>query len=402
MKILLTTDTYLPSVNGVAISTHNLYKELKVLGHDVRILTLSSDGMERVEGDIYYLRSINSYIYPGTRIKIPFFNRPIHDIVEWHPDIIHSQTEFSTMLAAKLMSVRFKIPQIHTYHTMYEDYLNYFLKGKVLRKSTAAKLTATLFNTFEAIIVPTEKVRDALTGYGIQKDIYTIPTGIDISKFQREITEDELNKLAEKYKIYDRDKLIVYVGRIAEEKNLNEIILLFREVVKRIEGVKLLIVGGGPYLNELKKLVKRLCLSEYINFTGMVEPQDVYKYYKLGKMFVTASLSETQGLTYIEALSSGCPVLCKYDRCIEGIVENGYNGFAYKEGKEFIEYAARIIKDQKLQQRLSAGASDRADEYSCSTFGKRVSEVYSTVSQNRIERAFTNIGGTVIQNVEKR
>lgn len=391
MKVLLTTDTYLPSVNGVAISTHNLYKELKALGHDVRILTLSSDGVERVEGDICYLRSINSYIYPGTRIKIPFFNRPVHDIVEWHPDIIHSQTEFSTMLAAKLMSVRFKIPQIHTYHTMYEDYLNYFLKGKVIRKSTAAKLTATLFNTFEAVIVPTEKVRDVLVKYGIQKDIYTIPTGIDISRFQREITEDELDKLSAQYKIYNRDKLIVYVGRIAEEKNLNEIVLLFREAAQSVNDAKLLIVGGGPYLDELKKLVKRMGLDENIHFTGMIKPQDVYKYYKLGKVFVTASLSETQGLTYIEALSSGCPVLCKYDRCIEGIVENGYNGYAYKEGKEFIKHAVNILQDEKLQQRLSANASNRAEEYSCRTFGRRVSEVYSTIAQNRIERAFMNI-----------
>lgn len=391
MKVLLTTDTYLPSVNGVAISTHNLYKELKALGHDVRILTLSSDGVERVEGDICYLRSINSYIYPGTRIKIPFFNRPVNDIIEWHPDIIHSQTEFSTMLVAKLMSVRFKIPQVHTYHTLYEDYLNYFLKGKVIRKSTAAKLTAALFNTFEAVIVPTEKVRDVLVKYGIQKDIYTIPTGIDISGFQREITEDELDKLSAEYKIYNRDKLIVYVGRIAEEKNLNEIVLLFREVARSVNDAKLLIVGGGPYLDELKKLVKRMGLDENIHFTGMIKPQDVYKYYKLGKVFVTASLSETQGLTYIEALSSGCPVLCKYDRCIEGIVENGYNGYAYKEGKEFIKHAVNILQDEKLQQRLSASASNRAEEYSCRTFGYRVSEVYSTIAQNRIERAFMNI-----------
>lgn len=391
MKVLLTTDTYLPSVNGVAISTHNLYKELKALGHDVRILTLSSDGVERVEGDICYLRSINSYIYPGTRIKIPFFNRPVNDIIEWHPDIIHSQTEFSTMLVAKLMSVRFKIPQVHTYHTLYEDYLNYFLKGKVIRKSTAAKLTAALFNTFEAVIVPTEKVRDVLVKYGIQKDIYTIPTGIDISRFQREITEDELDKLSAEYKIYNRDKLIVYVGRIAEEKNLNEIVLLFREVARSVNDAKLLIVGGGPYLDELKKLVKRMGLDENIHFTGMIKPQDVYKYYKLGKVFVTASLSETQGLTYIEALSSGCPVLCKYDRCIEGIVENGYNGYAYKEGKEFIKHAVNILQDEKLQQRLSASASNRAEEYSCRTFGHRVSEVYSTIAQNRIERAFMNI-----------
>ncbi|MCE7699869.1 MAG: glycosyltransferase family 4 protein [Methanobacterium paludis] len=394
MKVLLTTDTYLPSVNGVAISTHNLYKELKELGHDVRVLTLSSDGVERVEGDIYYLKSINSFIYPGTRIKIPFFNRPVHDIINWRPDIIHSQTEFSTMLAAKLMSVRFKIPQVHTYHTLYEDYLNYFLKGKVIRKTTAAKLTATLFNTFEAVIVPTEKVRDVLMSYGIKKDIYTIPTGIDISKFQRQITEDELNKLSAKYKINSRDKLIVYVGRIAEEKNLKEIILLFREVIRHIDGVKLLIVGGGPYLDELRKFVKRLSLDEYIHFTGMVKPQDVYKYYKLGKMFVTASLSETQGLTYIEALSSGCPVLCRYDRCIEGIVENGCNGFAYKEGKEFIEYAVRILRDEKLQSRLSACAVNRADEYSCRTFGERVSNVYSIITKNHEESL-----GTVIQNV---
>lgn len=387
MKILITTDTFKPAVNGVATSTNNLYKELKQFGHDVRILTLSDRIESRRDGDIYFQKSLSTTIYPGARIKVPFFNKEIKEIMDWKPDIVHSQTEFTTMIAAKQMAVKLKIPQVHTYHTMYEDYLKYFLKGKVIKKGMAAKLTALLLNTFDGIIAPTCKVKDALESYGIHKDIYIVPTGIDLSKFRISLTDEEKERILKKLGIESNKKLMAYVGRIAEEKNIEEVITLFGEVLKKVPDAKLLIVGGGPYVKNLRKTAKEAGIEDSVYFSGMVKPEEVYKYYKVARFFVTASTSETQGLTYIEALSCGCPVLCRYDRCVEGLIINNKNGFAYKDESEFIEYAEQLLNDDGLRNRLAKAANEKADEYSCRTFGKRIETIYETVIEKRALKA---------------
>lgn len=377
MKILLTTDTYFPMINGVVISTNNLYKELKNKGHEVKIMTLSHTDDERIEGDIYYLKSIKVNIYPDARIKAPFHNKLVKEIIKWQPDIVHSQTEFSTMMVAKHIVNKLNIPQIHTYHTMYEDYLDYLFGGRILKKSTAAKLTKMLLNTIDEVIAPTDKTREALLNYGINSEVNVVPTGIDLNRFQRNITEEEKNQLLSRLGLEKGDKIMVYVGRVAQEKNIEEIISLFPEVVGKVKNAKLLIVGGGPHLQLLKQQVSEKDLDKHVIFTGMVEPNEVYKYYKIGDVFVTASTSETQGLTYLEALSSGCPVVCKYDNCVEGVIIQGKNGFSYRNNWEFSEYASKVLLSENLREKMSMEAKSKAKEYSSVTFANSIFDVYN-------------------------
>lgn len=376
MRILLTTDTYFPMVNGVVISTYNLYKELKNKGHEVKIITLSHTDEEWVDGDIYYLKSIKINVYPDARIKVPFHNKLIKEVIKWQPDIIHSQTEFSTMIAAKHIARNLDIPQIHTYHTMYEDYLKYIFKGKVIRKGAAAKIIKLILNSVDAVVAPTGKTKNALINYGVNSDMYVIPTGIDLSKYQKPVFEEEKEELLLNLGLKREDRIMVYVGRVAEEKNIGEIIDFFPEVLKKTPKAKLLIVGGGPELENLKLKAYSMNLSDKIIFTGMVKPEEVYKYYKLGHLFVTASTSETQGLTYLEALSTGCPVVCRYDKCIEKVIVQGKNGFAYTNASEFSKYASRILSDEALRSKMSKEAESKAEEYSSRTFAGKMLEAY--------------------------
>lgn len=390
MKILLTTDTYFPMINGVVTSTNNLYKELKNKGHKVKIITLSHTDKEWVDGDIYYLKSIKVKVYPDARIKLPFHNKLIKEIIKWQPDIIHSQTEFSTMLAAKHIAKTLGIPQVHTYHTMYEDYLKYIFNGKIIRKGTASKIIRVLLNSFEGVIAPTVKTKNALLGYGVNSPIHIVPTGIDLENFQRFMSEEEKEELRLSLGLEKEDKVMVYVGRIAEEKNIDEIIELFPKVINKVSNAKLLIVGAGPKLENLKEEVRNNNLCGKVIFTGMVKPEEVYKYYKLGDLFVTASTSETQGLTYIEALSTGCPVVCRYDKCIEGVIINGENGFYYRSSLEFIEYTSKVLLNKKLKDKMRENAISKAEEYSSRTFAGKMLKVY-----DEILTSASNMGGEV-------
>lgn len=376
MKILITTDAYSPMISGVVTSVNNLYKELKSKGHHVRILTLSYNNNEKIDGDVYYLKSIGVGIYPGVRIKVPLHNNPIKEIINWNPDIIHSQTEFSMMIVSKYISNRLKIPHIHTYHTMYENYLTYLAGGKIISKNISAKITKILLNGLEGIIAPTEKTKKILLNYGINKPIYVIPTGIDLSKFQQELSLEEKQKIISKLQINQDDRIIAYVGRIGEEKNISEILTFLPDIIKKIKNLKILIVGGGPYLNNLKNQVEKQNMKDNVIFTGMINPEEIYKYYKIAEIFVTASTSETQGLTYIEALSSGCPVVCKYDPCIDGVIEQGNNGFSYEKKDEFIYYVNRILSDTYLRNRMRKEAVIKANKYSSSNFANEVLDKY--------------------------
>lgn len=379
MKILITTDTYSPMINGVVTSINNLYKELKYKGHDVKILTLSHTGNEKVDEDVYYLKSIGIRVYPDARIKVPLHNKLINEIIKWKPDVVHSQTEFSVMLASKYISSKLNIPHIHTYHTLYENYLGYLLGGKIINKNTSAKVTKVLLNSLDGVIAPTEKTKNALLRYGVNKPIYVIPTGIDLSIFKQEISLEEKLKIMSRLQINQEDRIIAFIGRIGEEKNISEILMLLPSVIKEFKNIKLLIVGGGPYLINLKNQVKKLNIKNNVIFTGMVKSEEVYMYYKMAEIFVTASISETQGLTYIEALSSGCPVVCKYDPCIDGVIEQGKNGFSYKEKWEFPYYINRILRDAHLKDKMSKEAIIKANQYSSSTFANAVLDKYSRI-----------------------
>ncbi|GFP76817.1 glycosyltransferase family 4 protein [Clostridium fungisolvens] len=383
MKILITTDTYFPMVNGVITSVNNLYKELKRMGHKVKILTLSHSGNEEIHGDVYYLKSLGIGVYPDARIKFPLHNKLVGEIIRWNPDIIHSQTEFSMMMVSKYISNKLDIPHIHTYHTMYEDYLCYLLGGKLINKNTSAKIIKMLLNSLDSIIAPTEKAKSSLLNYGINKPIYVIPTGIDLSKFKQQVSTEEKQEIMNALNIKKEDRIIAYIGRIGQEKNISEIISFMPNLIEENNNLKLLVVGGGPYLDNLKNQVISKNIEDRVIFTGMVDSNEVYKYYKIAEIFVTASTSETQGLTYLESLSSGCPVVCKYDPCIDGVIDQGKNGYTYKQELEFRKYIDRILKDDSLRYDMKKYAEIKANEYSSRIFANKVLEKYiKTISRS--------------------
>ncbi|WP_291572087.1 glycosyltransferase family 4 protein [Clostridium sp. UBA4548] len=379
MKILITSDTYSPMVNGVVTSTMNLYNELRKQGHDVRILTLSSNGKSYVNDNVYFLKSIAIKVYPGARIGATIKDSLIKDIIQWKPDIVHSQTEFTTLIYARYIVKKLSIPHVHTYHTMYEDYLKYLFKGKLITKENLRKIVKRILNKVDLVITPTIKVKETLISYGVYTHISVVPTGIDLSRFMVDLLDAEKEKLKEKLHIHKEDKVIVYVGRIGEEKNIEEVINNFAELVKVDQKVKLVIVGGGPYLEVLRKVALENKVDDKIIFTGMIGPTEIYKYYKVGDVFVTASTSETQGLTYIEALSCGVPVLCKYDQCIDNVIINDHNGFAYNTKDEFVEEALKILNDVAYRNELSQNAISKAKEYSKEVFGNKICKQYEMV-----------------------
>lgn len=405
MKILITTDWYKPIVNGVVTSVLNLKKELEERGHEVRVLTLSRDYHSYEEDGVYYIKSVNlEKIYPNVRAVLPHREAYIQELIQWNPYVVHSQCEFMTFSYAVKISRKCNCPLLHTYHTIYEDYLHYlpgtffqYTKGAALEKKMVAKFSKAVLKKTQQVIAPTKKVEELLKNYEVSEPISVIPTGIDLKRFQEVLSKEERNRRREALGISKDSKVLVSIGRLAKEKNLEEILIYFQKLIKEelTFKLKLLIIGDGPDRERLEGIAKTLQLQEKVIFTGMVTPEEVAQYYQLGDVFVCASNSETQGITYMEALASGIPALCRKDACLDSVITDGYNGFQYETYEFFKMHLQYILESEERRVEMGVCARQTAKLYSTWNFCTMAERLYKEAIVNK-ERVQV---GTTVENL---
>lgn len=376
MKILITSDWNDGNINGVVTSFQNLKRGLTELGHEVRILTLSEHRRSYRSSDITHIGSISANkIYPGARLRSTIAPKLVAELIEWKPDIVHTQCEFSTFLSARHIANALDVPLVHTYHTVYEDYTHYVFSRDDFAKRLVRRFTNIVANRTDCFIAPSEKVRDLLMSYGLKVDIEVVPTGIDLSRFSTEPSCGEILQLKARYNLDKYDTVLVSVGRLAEEKNISEIL----HYIKRMENFnsRFVIVGDGPYRENLETEVRTSGLCDKVTFTGMVAPDEVANYYRLGDIFLSASTSETQGLSYIEALATSTPLLCKRDSCLDDIIIQGENGWCYDDFEDFCE-KLDIFMNLSAKERadMKQSAKERAMSFSYQNFAKAMEQIY--------------------------
>lgn len=368
MKILLTTDTWTPTVNGVVTSTVNLRAELTARGHDVRVLTLAGGCHTQQADGVTFLGSLDAgLIYPGARLRAPALDNALQELIAWQPDVVHSQCEFSTFAPARRIARACGAPLIHTYHTVYEDYTHYFSPSRRMGRRLAALFTRAVCASADAVIAPTPKIQRLLRSYGVQCPVRVIPTGLDLRRF----TAAPDPALRTALGLPDRGPVLLYLGRLAKEKNIAELIAAMPD----IPGAALLIVGDGPERPALEAQAEALGLAGRVIFAGMVPPAQVPRYYALADAFVSASTSEAQGLTYIEALAAGLPLLCRADPCVEALIRPGEGGWVYHSAREFMALA-RALPTGAAAQSLRQAARRAAAPYTREVFGQSVEGLY--------------------------
>lgn len=375
MKILITTDWYKPVINGVVTSVENLCKGLTELGHEVRILTLSNTLHTWKEDNVYYMGSVSvGKIYPNARLKMSLRHKFIKELIDWRPDVVHSQCEFSTFLMARRISRLCRVPLVHTYHTVYEDYTCYFCPSEKIGKIVAELFSSKVLDRTHSVIVPSDKIYDMMMRYNIKKAVYTVPSGICVDAF---IEEDAASRkeLRDSLGISDNECIMIYIGRLAKEKNIESIFVFLSEQCDKNQ--RMLIVGDGPYREDIQNKAKEMGIYDRLIFTGMVSPDRIASYYKAGDIFVSASNSETQGITYMEAMASGLPLLCKRDECLTDVIRQGINGFMYTNEKDFSQYLSKLAEDEEYRKSIGNEARKSVVErYSIQAFAKSCLEVY--------------------------
>ena len=383
MKILITTDLYTTETNGVVTSVKNLSDELVARGHDVRILTVA-DGLHSCQiGNVFYIRSVPiGAIYPDVRMPTSYHHRLIKELIKWEPQVIHSQCEFFSFQFARYISKKTGAPIVHTYHTLYEQYATYVLPIKGVGERAVGKLSKVRLKNVQRVIAPTRKVEDTLRSYGIAAPISVVPSGIRLEQHNKRMTADERSSRRQELGISETDTVLLNIGRLGNEKNLDELVRYFAAVLEYRQGLKFLIVGDGPAREGLEKLTDSLGIREYVIFTGMVPPAQVQKYYQLGDIFVSASTSETQGLTYIEAAANGLPLLCRQDPCLRDVIVLGENGYDYTDADGFRQGLDAMLDDPQWRRFAGKRSRQIAASFGKDAFGTAVEGVYESVLES--------------------
>lgn len=381
LKILITTDLYTTETNGVVTSVRNLFDELTANGHDVKILTISDNLHSHKDGAVYYIRSVPlKVVYPDLRMPVSYRHKLIQEIIDWKPDVVHSQCEFFSYQFAARISRITGAPIVHTYHTLYEQYLtSYVVPSKRLGDYLAKVLSRARLKRVKTLVAPTLKVEHTLEGYGMKAPISVVPSGISLEQHHQRLSQQQRLERRRALGIADDDQVLLNLGRLGGEKNLGELMELFAEAREQNDHLKFLIVGDGPARENLEKQARKLGVAENVIFTGMVEPSQVQNYYQLGDVFVSASTSETQGLTYIEAAANGLPLLCRQDDCLADVLEEGQNGYEYTSAEDFL----RAIDEMAHNPDWRAAAAKRSEEIAASfdkkAFGEAIENIYESV-----------------------
>ena len=384
MRIGMFTDAYTPDINGVVSSIVTLKNALEKAGHEVFVVTTkSSASKDEVDDHVLRLAGIELDAFYGYVMTSPIHLKAMETIKKMNLDVIHVHTEFGVGIFARIVSSHLSIPLVSTYHTMYEDYTHYVnifnLKSvdKVAKRAVYS-LSKLYGEKCTALICPSPKTKERLEFYGIKKKIHVIPTGLDLDRFQPEHTDKETRlALRKEMGVKDDEFLIVYVGRIAAEKSIDIVIETFTIIKKLQKKIRLAVVGGGPQLEELRQLAKNLDVEDYVVFTDRKPHTMIPSYYHAADAFVSASLSETQGMTFIEALASGLVVFARPDDVLTDLVIENETGFLFNNTQEF---ADKLIAFSEMSQAekevMYQQAMQKANIYDSRVFGEKVLEVY--------------------------
>ena len=395
MRVGIFSDTYRPQVNGVVSSILTLEKELRKKGHKVYIITTTDPDAPTVEPNVLRIPSVEFKPLPQYRLGMLYSSKIIKKIKRLELDIIHSQTEWGVGTFARFAAINLEIPLVHTYHTLYEYYTHYVTRGHftVPAKKLAAAISKFYCEKCNALIVPTRKVEDILYSYDVDKDMNIIPTGIELDKFYREnYTDEEIRFMRENFGIKDTDFLCVYIGRIAKEKSIDVLIDMFSKITD--ETYKFMIVGRGPVIENLKEQAEKLGINDRVIFTGEVPHDKVPVYYQMGDVFLNASISETQGLTFVEAMAAKTPVNARYDLNLEDLLVKNEAGLVYKDEEEFINNIKLLKENKEFREKIIENAYNVSQDFTAEKFGDRVEAVYKkTIEEYDSRESFTIFRG---------
>lgn len=385
MRIGFFTDGFLPQPNGVATSVVEAANELERRGHEVFIIAPKYPGFVDKNVRVIRLTSLKVASKPEIRMALHLPDQALRKILSMDFDVIHGHSGGPVTLIGWEIARRKKIPYVVTYHTLWNRYTHYFLKGKVVTPKMMERATKIFGNGVDYLVAPTAKVEKELRSYGVKKPIKVVPSGVDVGEFSK-AKKGFLRSLTH----LEDEPILLYVGRLGEEKSVDFLIKSFKEILEREKNTHLVIVGDGPDRKKLEAQSRKLKVDKNTHFLGDIDKNEMFKIYKDATVFVFASTSETQGLVFPEALASGVPVVAVSDPA--AAIEDSKNGFIVrKDPSEFALKTLAIIKNTQLRREMSENAIETSGKFSVKATIDLLEPVYFELLERYNKESVTRV-----------
>lgn len=398
MNIALFTDAYLPSKTGVVTVVNQLYEGLKSKGHHVIIITVDNPEVQHDDDnpDIYRVPSTKM----GWGMKDQYFGYPflkkVSKIIKQNKiDIIHCHTEFSMGFNAIHESKKCHLPLIGTTHTMWEDYYKFYLPGaEHISPDTIRSVVRKFYTHMNGLINVSGKAHDYFKQDFICPEIPSaiIPNSINPQNYCATVsTPEEIAALRESLGVQPDEQMILFVGRVVEEKRVFELVDILDSVFEKTQKSKAVIVGDGAALKYMKKLVSVSHNADRFVFTGFIDNSLVHKYYEAANLFVSPSLSEMHSMTILEALTTGMPIVVRKDTSYNDTVIDGFNGYQADTDEEMSEAIIRVLEDRDLQKQFSENSREHSVQFLPEAFiDKHVAYYQAVIEAWKAHRPITD------------
>lgn len=381
MKIAIFTETYFPFISGVVTHIKTLKECLEQEGHEVLIVTTSPKAVcHYVKDGVLYCPAIPLKRIYGYGVSNPVNIQRLRIIKDFNPDLIHVHTEFSMGIFGLFAARKLKKPIVYTLHTMYDDYMFYVAPERFenMVKPAAHLYFRKVANRATEIIGPSLKVVEFLRRCGVERHINIIPNTVDLSDFKpQNVRAEDIAEVRAKLGIQDGDTSICFVGRLGKEKSIDVLIDYFAEHFKDEPGYKLFIIGDGPEMNNLTRQIRSLGVQTQIKLLGRVEHAALPPYYHACDLFATASLSEMNSISMLEAMASGLYVVQRLDIYNQNQISQGENGSTFTTSQEMatlLREEAAMTPEQRAERRARVTAF--TERYGEKEFIKAVLNVY--------------------------
>lgn len=380
MNVGIFTDCYTPTKNGVVTSILQSKEGLEQRGHKVIVLTVDTPRFKENDPAVYRFPSIpfNSDI----DIRLGLANQArVNRIVRGeHIDIIHTHTEFSMGWAAKRAARAFGLPLVHTAHTLYEAYRHYLFWGRYLPAWMIRRWFSLFLRNYSVLICPSLKAQNYFTSFVPHLKSVVIGNGLCKARFKPGLlTRPEITQTRQALGIQPGDRVILYVGRLAEEKRALELLGALTPLLQKYPSYKLLFVGRGPCYQQMIKEACRNNVCGQTVFTGYVAWEHMYKLYSSANVFATASLSENHPMTLIEASICGLPIVARRDDSYVDLIRDDYNGYLVDTDAGIAARLSEVLSDQPKLSRLSENSLRLSDKFSAETHVEKLESLYQHI-----------------------
>lgn len=379
MKLLYVSDVYLPRINGVSTSIKTFRESLQAMGHEVHLVAPAYDLGEAPEPWIHRLPSRVVVVDPEDRMMKAGSIKALHRRLRAeHFDLVHIQTPFvAHHIGVRLARRVLQVPAVATFHTHFEEYLSHYLPWapRRLLRFAVRHFTRRQAADVDALVVPSTAISELMQGYGVRNTTRIIPTGINLERFRG----GDGARFRALHSIAPDVPLLLFVGRLAHEKNIHFLIRVLRRVRNTIPQARLVIAGEGPATGSLRRLVKALQLEEAVHIIGNIHDHErLLDCYRAADLFVFASRTETQGLVLLEAMALGVPVVAAAILGTRDILQPQRGALVTEVEEE--AFSAAVIKglsDSTLREHLSREAVEYVREWSTQATAQRMAALYA-------------------------